>query len=39
VEEAAEILGCIPGTIKSRCARGHAPLQPLLIQLKAEADS
>lgn len=38
VEEAAEILGC-PGTIKSRCARGRARLLPLLIHIKAEADS
>jgi RNA polymerase sigma-70 factor, ECF subfamily len=39
VEEAAVILGCAPGTIKSRCARGRARLLPLLIRLKAEADS
>jgi RNA polymerase sigma-70 factor, ECF subfamily len=39
VEEAAQILGCVPGTIKSRCARGRARLLPLLSHLKAEADS
>lgn len=30
VEEAAEILGCAPGTIKSRCSRGRTRLAPLL---------
>jgi RNA polymerase sigma-70 factor (ECF subfamily) len=35
VEEAARILGCAPGTVKSRCARGRARLLPLLIHLKA----
>ena len=39
VEEAAVILGSAPGTIKSRCARGRARLLPLLMRLKAEADS
>jgi RNA polymerase sigma-70 factor, ECF subfamily len=32
VEEAATILGCAPGTVKSRCARGRARLAPLLAQ-------
>lgn len=40
VEEAAGILGCAPGTVKSRCARGRARLLPLLGHLKqAEAGS
>jgi len=30
VEEAAAVLGCAPGTVKSRCARGRARLAPLL---------
>jgi RNA polymerase sigma-70 factor, ECF subfamily len=30
VEDAAEVLGCAPGTVKSRCARGRARLLPLL---------
>ncbi|OYN83989.1 RNA polymerase sigma factor SigM [Parenemella sanctibonifatiensis] len=34
VEEAAEMLGCAPGTIKSRCSRGRARLQPLLAPLR-----
>ena len=39
VEEAARILGCAPGTVKSRCARGRARLLPLLSHLKAEEGS
>lgn len=33
VDEAAQMLGCAPGTIKSRCARGRARLVPLLAQV------
>jgi len=39
LEEAARILGCAPGTVKSRCARGRARLLPLLSHLKAEEGS
>lgn len=34
VEEAAQMLGCAVGTIKSRCSRGRARLEPLLAHLK-----
>ena len=36
VEEAAGILGCAPGTVKSRCARGRAKLLPLLVEARSE---
>lgn len=32
VEEAAAILDCAPGTVKSRCSRGRARLLPLLLE-------
>ncbi len=34
VDEAAQILGCAPGTVKSRCSRGRARLVPLLTQYR-----
>ena len=34
VAEAADLLGCAPGTVKSRCARGRARLLPLLAWLR-----
>lgn len=36
VEEAAELLDCAAGTVKSRCARGRAKLVPLLRQWSRE---
>lgn len=33
VEEAAAMLGCAPGTIKSRCSRGRTRLAPILREL------
>ncbi|MBZ5735568.1 RNA polymerase sigma factor SigM [Nocardioides sp. TRM66260-LWL] len=37
VAEAADILGCAPGTVKSRCSRGRARLLPLLEGLREDA--
>ena len=34
MDEAARILGCAPGTVKSRCSRGRARLAVLLSHLK-----
>lgn len=39
VEEAAQILGCAVGTIKSRCSRGRAKLVPLLVHLRESTGS
>jgi RNA polymerase sigma-70 factor, ECF subfamily len=36
VEEAAQILDCAPGTVKSRCSRGRARLVPLLTQYRKQ---
>lgn len=36
VQDAARILGCAPGTVKSRCARGRARLAPLLAHLEED---
>ncbi len=38
MEEAATMLGCAPGTVKSRCARGRAKLAPLLAHLREVGD-
>ena len=37
VDDAAAILGCAPGTVKSRCSRGRARLVPLLSQYRRSA--
>jgi RNA polymerase sigma-70 factor (ECF subfamily) len=34
VDDAAQILNCAPGTVKSRCSRGRARLVPLLAQYR-----
>jgi RNA polymerase sigma-70 factor (ECF subfamily) len=34
VDEAAAVLDCAPGTVKSRCSRGRARLAPLLASLR-----
>jgi RNA polymerase sigma-70 factor (ECF subfamily) len=36
VDEAAELLGCPSGTVKSRCARARAKLLPLLHDLRGD---
>jgi RNA polymerase sigma-70 factor (ECF subfamily) len=38
VVEAAAVLDCAPGTVKSRCSRGRAALLPLLAGLSGPAD-
>ncbi len=39
VEETAAILGCAPGTVKSRCSRGRSRLAPLLSELAGAPDA
>jgi RNA polymerase sigma factor (sigma-70 family) len=39
VDEAATILGCAPGTVKSRCSRGRARLVPLLTQYRRNREA
>jgi RNA polymerase sigma factor (sigma-70 family) len=39
VDEAAEILGCAPGTVKSRCSRGRVRLVPLLTHYRRNHES
>jgi RNA polymerase sigma-70 factor (ECF subfamily) len=39
IEEAASILDCAPGTVKSRCARGRAKLLPLLRHWQTSRES
>jgi len=39
VDEAAAILDCAPGTVKSRCSRGRAKLVPLLTSYRRNQPS
>jgi RNA polymerase sigma-70 factor (ECF subfamily) len=39
VDEVAVIVGCAPGTVKSRCARGRAKLVPLLAQYRRNQET
>lgn len=39
VEEAADLLNCAPGTVKSRCSRGRARLAPLLTSYRRNQPS
>ena len=38
VDDAAALLGCAPGTVKSRCSRGRARLVPLLTQYRRDPE-
>ncbi len=38
VDDAARVLDCAPGTVKSRCFRGRARLAPLLAHLRQPTD-
>jgi RNA polymerase sigma-70 factor, ECF subfamily len=38
VDEVADLVGCAPGTVKSRCARGRTKLAPLLSHYRRNQD-